>query len=137
MATLAFGQKRKAKAALNNAVQAITKAGAVFATGDHSGALSGYDEAIQMLQSEDYRPWLANGLIPEAVWKDHLASARFGKVRAVAALDPRKTVFEQAEKMLFDVFAAKPDWSEPTEFLANLAVARGYSSNAAHYIDRL
>ena len=137
MATLAFGQKRKAKAALNNAVQAISKAGAIFATGDHAGALSGYDEAIQMLQSEDYRPWLASGLISEAVWKDHLAVARLGKVRAVAALDPRKTVFEQAEKMLFDVFAAKPDWSEPTEFLANLAVARGYSSSAAHYINRL
>ena len=121
MATLAFGQKRKEKAALNDTVQSISRANETAATGDYSAALSCYDEAIRSLQSESYRQWLANGVIPEAVWNDYMAAARLGKVRAVAALDPRKTVFELAEKMLFDVFAIKPDWIEPTEFLAGLA----------------
>jgi tetratricopeptide (TPR) repeat protein len=137
MATLVFGQKRKARAALNNALQVITKANETAAIGDHTLALSRYDEAIKMLQDESYQQWLASGLIQQSVWNDHLASARLGRVRAVVALDPRKTVFEQAEKMLFDVFAIKPDWHEPAEFLAGLAVARGYASNASHYINRL
>ena len=137
MPTLTFGQRRRAKAALNSASQAIARAHNTALAGDYGAALSRYDEAIEMLQSDSYRQWLTGGVIEESEWHDQLALAQLGKVRAVAALDPRKSVFEQAEKMLNEVLAAKPDWSEPTEFLAGLAVARGYPGNAAQYINKL
>jgi tetratricopeptide (TPR) repeat protein len=137
MASLILGQKRKAKAALDSAIQTISLAGQTAASGDYNTALSHYNQAIELLQSDAYRHWLQTGLIPQSVWTEQLAAARLGKVRSVAALDPRKVVFEQAERMLDDVFALRPDWPEPNEFMASLAISRGYTKNAAHYIDRL
>lgn len=135
--TIILGQRRKAKAALERIVATITQAHSVALAGNYQGALSLYDEIIKTLQSEAYIQWRANNYLPQKEWTDRMASALLGRIKMFAGMDTRPTFYEQAEKMIFDVFALKPKWAEANEFMADLALSRGHKKSAAFYIKDL
>ncbi len=129
-----LGQRRKAKAALERIIASITHAHSIALAGNHQSALSLYDEIIKTLQSEAYQQWRVNNYLPQKEWTDRMASAMLGRIKMFAGLDTRPVFYEQAEKMIFDVFALKPNWTEANEFMADLALSRGHKKSAAHYI---
>jgi Flp pilus assembly protein TadD len=129
-----LGQRRKAKAALERIIASITHAHSVALAGNHQSAISLYDEIIKTLQSEAYQQWRINNYLPQKEWTDRMASAMLGRIKMFAGLDTRPVFYEQAERMIFDVFAIKPNWTEANEFMADLALSRGHKKSAAHYI---
>ncbi|MEW6128766.1 MAG: hypothetical protein AB1757_17130 [Acidobacteriota bacterium] len=129
-----LGQRRKAQAALERLDAALAEAHGVGLLGNHQEALSLYEAIIKTLQSDAYRQWRTNNYLPQKEWTDRMASAMLGKIKMSAGIDTRATFFEQAEKLIFDVFALKPNWIEASEFMADLALARGYVKLAPYYI---
>jgi Flp pilus assembly protein TadD len=129
-----LGQKRKAKAALDRVVEGLTQAQGVALSGNYQGALSLYDDIIKTLQSDAYQQWRLNNYMPQKEWTDCLSTALLGKIKMGAGIDTRPTFFEQAEKMILDVFTLKPNWAEANDFMAELALTRGHKKSAAHYL---
>jgi tetratricopeptide (TPR) repeat protein len=137
MARFFLGQKSKAKAALEQLRDAVLSANQLLVPGKFDTALAQFDEILQTLKSNTYKQWLENGLVEDAVWTDHLAAALLGRIRALLGVYGRGIEFNKAETMMFDVYALKPDWSEASEYLAGLAVARGDLQAAKLYVDKL
>jgi tetratricopeptide (TPR) repeat protein len=137
MPLLVVGQKRKGLTAFKNAIKCVTAAEQQAAAGDNGGAILSYNQALDLLRSDLCRQALEAEVIVDREWSDCVVTATFGKVRAVVAIDRRSVVFEQADKMMFDVFALRPDSLPAHEFMADLALARGYTQNAWKHINRL
>ena len=137
MPLLVVGQKRKGLTAFKTAVKTISDALNRADSGDHNAALAGYNEALELLRSDLCRQALSSDLIADRDWTDHVVEASFGRVKSVVALDRRNVVFDQAEKLMFDVFALRPDLAAAHEFMADLAVSRGCPQNAARYLNKL
>lgn len=129
-----LGQRRKAQAALEKLGAALTEAHRVGLSGNYQEALSLYEEIIKTLQSDAYRQWRTNNYLPQKEWSDRMAAAMLGRIRMSAGIDTRPAFFEQAERLIFDVFALKPNWIDANEFMADLALSRGYIKPAPHYI---
>ena len=137
MPVLFSGQKRKAKAAIEEARGATAAAAQLLALGQFDAARARYDETLRTLKSDACRQWMTGGLIEEAVWSDLMAAALLGRIRAVTGMDGRGAAFKKAELMMADVFALKPDWAEAHDYLAGLALGRGDLRSARQYIDNL
>src|SRR5215471_20358583 len=117
MAIRVPGKKRRVRANFEKIVASISAAGQLAESGDHRTALTRFVEAIESLRSDWCRQSVADGLVADPEWTDQLVAAILGKTRAVAALDSRSVVYEQAEQLMADVFSLRPGWSEARLFM--------------------
>src|SRR5215211_3259792 len=101
---ITLGQRRKAKAALERLIAALAQAHSKALAGHHQEALSLYEGIIETLQSDSYRQWRTNNYLPQTEWTNRMATALLGKIKMFAGMDIRPVFYEQAERMIFDVF---------------------------------
>jgi tetratricopeptide (TPR) repeat protein len=137
MARFFLGQKNKAKAALEQFRETILSANQQINSGKFDAALITFDEIIETLKSNSYQQWQENHLIEVNFGNEQMAGALLGRIRALLGTHGRKIAFKQAETMMFDVYALKPDWIDASEYLANLAISRGEMSSGKLYIDKM
>jgi tetratricopeptide (TPR) repeat protein len=137
MARFFLGQKNKAKAAFEQFRETILSANQNIHSGKFDAALVSFDEVIETLKSNTYQQWQENRLIEANFGNDQMAVALLGRIRALVGTHGRKIAFKQAETMMFDVYALKPDWLEASEYLANLAISRGEMSSGKIYINKM
>jgi tetratricopeptide (TPR) repeat protein len=137
MARFFLGQKNKAKAAFEQFRETILSANQNINSGKFDAALVSFDEIIETLKSNSYHQWQENRLIEANFGNEQMAGALLGRIRALVGTHGRKIAFRQAETMMFDVYALKPDWLEASEYLANLAISRGEMSSGKIYINKM
>lgn len=137
MARFFLGQKNKAKAALEQFRETILSANQHITSGKFDAALLNFDEIIETLKSNVHQQWQENRLIEPNFLNEQMAGALLGRIRALVGTHGRKITFKQAETMMFDVYALKPDWIEASEYLANLAISRGEMGSGKIYIDKM
>jgi Flp pilus assembly protein TadD len=137
MARFFLGQKSKAKAAFEQFRETVLSANQHISSRKFDTALMQFEEIIETLKSNVYQQWLDNRLIEGSFWNEQMAGALLGRIRALMGTHGSKITFTQAETMMFDVFAVKPDSLDGSEYLASLAISRGELSSAKLYVDKM